>query len=218
MKKVVILSGGLDSAVILAEAVKEHGKKEVAALFFDYGAKHSDREGFGSESLAGHYGVLWDWCDLRCLPRLLKSTLLQGGAALPLGEYSDETQRLTVVPFRNGIMLAVAVGWAASIGASEVLIGSHAGDQAVYPDCRPAFTEPFSQAAEAGTYEGVRVRAPFAGLTKAEIVKRGHRLKVPWGYTWSCYTGRPHPCPPCGSCGACHSRSAAFLEAEVPDA
>ena len=122
---------------------------------------------------------------------------------------------LTVVPFRNGIMLAVAVGWAASIGAAEVLIGSHAGDQAVYPDCRPAFTEPFCRAAEAGTYEGVRVRAPFAHLTKAEIVKRGAARRVPWEYTWSCYTGGRRPC---GECGACHSRREAFAEAGVRDA
>jgi 7-cyano-7-deazaguanine synthase len=212
---VVILSGGVDSATILAEEVEQRGPAAVAALFCAYGAKHNEAEGRRSEMLAGHYGVLWERCDLSDLRRLLRSTLLLGGDALPLGEYSDETQRQTVVPFRNGVMLAVAVAWAASIGATEVLIGSHAGDQAVYPDCRPAFTAPFSAAATAGTYEGVRVRAPFAGLTKAEIVKRGAARGVPWPYTWSCYAGGEEPC---GVCGACYSRAQAFAEAGVPDA
>ena len=113
----------------------------------------------------------------------------------------------TVVPFRNGIMLSVAVGLAESRDLDTVLIANHAGDHAIYPDCRPAFIDAMDAAATAGTYEGVRILSPYCKMTKREIALAGKGLGVPFEQTYSCYEGRPQHC---GLCGTCHERKEAL--------
>lgn len=120
----------------------------------------------------------------------------------------------TVVPFRNGIMLAVAAGFAESVDAGAVVIAAHAGDHAIYPDCREEFMEPMAKAIESGTYPGIRLLRPFIGLDKAGIAARGAELGVDFSRTWSCYKGGEIHC---GVCGTCVERREAFSLSGVPD-
>jgi 7-cyano-7-deazaguanine synthase len=120
----------------------------------------------------------------------------------------------TVVPFRNGIMLAVAAGFAESAGASGLVIAAHSGDHAIYPDCRESFMGAMESAIRQGTYAEVRLLRPFIALDKAAIVRRGMALGLDYAQTWSCYVGgEVH----CGECGTCVERREAFLVADVPD-
>ena len=143
-----------------------------------------------------------------------KSSLLDGANAIPEGNYDESNMKSTVVPFRNGIMLALAAGIAESNGLKKVLIANHAGDHAIYPDCRPEFIKAMTAATEAGTYAGVSVVAPYTNITKAEIVRRGVQLGVDYSHTWSCYKGGEKHC---GKCGTCRERKEAFMLAGVPD-
>ena len=120
----------------------------------------------------------------------------------------------TVVPFRNGIMLAIAAGYAESEGADGIVIAAHAGDHAIYPDCRENFMVAMSDAIRAGTYAQVELIRPFIKMTKAQIVRRGAELGVDYSQTWSCYVGGEIHC---GKCGTCVERREAFLEAGIPD-
>ena len=120
----------------------------------------------------------------------------------------------TVVPFRNGIMLAVAGGYAESIGAEALVIAAHAGDHAIYPDCRENFMRAMDDALRLGTYVGVELLRPFIALTKAQIAARGHELGVDFAQTWSCYKGGAIHC---GTCGTCVERREAFIAAGLTD-
>ena len=122
--------------------------------------------------------------------------------------------RSTVVPFRNGIMLSIAVGIAESRGLSYVMMANHGGDHTIYPDCRPEFVEAFDRTAQVGTYVGVRLRSPYTNLTKADIVRRGKDLAIDYAMTWSCYQGGDCQC---GRCGTCVERREAFALAGIDD-
>ena len=135
-------------------------------------------------------------------------------SAIPSGNYDEENMKSTVVPFRNGIMLSIACGLAESRGLTRVLIANHGGDHAIYPDCRPEFVKAMNGAMQAGTYEGVQLAAPYTNLTKADLVRRGARLDIDYGHTYSCYRGGERHC---GTCGTCTERKESFREAGVPD-
>ncbi len=120
----------------------------------------------------------------------------------------------TVVPFRNGIMLAIAAGFAESIGANHLVLGNHAGDHAVYPDCREDFTAPMSAAIKAGTYAEITIVRPFEKVTKTDICRIGNELGVPYKLTYSCYKGGEKHC---GKCGTCFERIEAFRDSGVTD-
>ena len=120
----------------------------------------------------------------------------------------------TVVPFRNGIMLSIAAGYAESCGAEGVVIAAHSGDHAIYPDCRERFMEAMGAAIREGTYAAVEVLRPFIGMTKGEIAARGVELGVDFGETWSCYKGGELHC---GTCGTCVERREAFAVAGLSD-
>ena len=120
----------------------------------------------------------------------------------------------TVVPFRNGIMLSIAVGIAESEGLKKVFIANHGGDHAIYPDCREEFIEAIDAASHAGTYEHVRILAPYTHITKTDIALRGKQLGIDYSETWSCYKGgEVH----CGKCGTCVERKQALREAGLED-
>jgi len=143
-----------------------------------------------------------------------KSDLLKSGGEIPEGHYADENMRRTVVPFRNGIMLAVAGGFAESRGGEGLVIAAHGGDHTIYPDCREDFMRAFGNALRFGTYAAIQLLRPFIEMTKAQIVNEGGRLGVDYARTWSCYKGgKIH----CGKCGTCVERREAFLQAGVPD-
>jgi len=202
---VVVLSGGMDSTVLLADALDK--KKAVAALSFDYGSRHNWRELPMARATCEKLGVDHRIIDLPFINELFSSSLLRSGGCIPDGMYNEPSMKSTVVPFRNGIMLAIVVGYAESINAGEVLLGSHSGDHFIYPDCRPEFNAAFSKAAFLGTGGKVRVNFPFAGLDKRDIGDLGRKLGVDFTRTWTCYKGGEIHC---GTCGACHERKYAL--------
>lgn len=212
MKVLHVLSGGLDSTVLLADNVAQHGAGNVVCVNFSYGSKHNDRERAAAILVTQHYKVTLVKVELHL--RGFKSTLMYEGGEIPEGHYEDETMRSTVVPFRNGIMLSYAVGMAESMGLELVTIGAHSGDHAIYPDCTPEFIHAMDSAAALGTYKCVHIVAPFSDMDKAEIVKAGFELNAPMHLTYTCYNGgRKH----CGRCGACVERAEAFTLAGVED-
>ena len=211
-----IISGGLDSAV-LAHHLAAEGH-ELSLLSFDYGQRHV-RELASAVVIAGRLGASWKRVDLRSIRALLPgSSLTDNEVEVPEGHYAAETMKATVVPNRNAIMLACAWGHAVAIGAQVVAAAVHAGDHFIYPDCRP---EPLGALARAfqGCNEGfgdpkLRATFPFISWTKAEIVRHGHQLGVPFDATWSCYKGGEFHC---GKCGTCVERQLAFRQSRVPD-
>ena len=122
--------------------------------------------------------------------------------------------RSTVVPFRNGIMLAVAAGLAESRGLHHLMMANHGGDHAIYPDCRSGFVDAMSRAIAEGTYAGITIEAPYTNITKTDIARRGATIGVDYAHTYSCYKGGERHC---GRCGTCTERRQAFAEAGVPD-
>ena len=211
-KVVVLLSGGMDSVSALYEAHRAHNI--VSALSFDYGSKHNHKEipfaGFHSQQLGVPHRVI----HLDFIEKLFKSDLLASGGAIPDGHYEQLTMKQTVVPFRNGIMLSIAAGFAESIEAQALVIAAHAGDHAIYPDCREDFMQAMTDAIRLGTYARIEILRPFIHSTKADIARRGHELGVDFSRTWSCYKGGSIHC---GSCGTCVERREAFLLAGLPD-
>lgn len=209
---VVLVSGGLDSSVLLAD-LRARGHT-LHALSFHYGAKHNRRELAAARRLCRRLDVPWRLARLDFMRRLYVSHLLEGGGAIPHGHYADAVMRQTVVPFRNGVMLAAAAGYAESVGASAVAIAAHGGDHAIYPDCRPAFLRAMGAAMRLGSYAHIALRAPYLKRSKGDLVTLGARLGVDFAATWSCYEGgRWH----CGACGTCVERREAFQHAGIDD-
>ena len=207
---VLILSGGLDSVTLLYD----EQERIALAVSFDYGSKHNAREipfaRLHCERLAIRHVVI----PLDFMTRYFRSSLLEGGDDIPEGHYADENMRSTVVPFRNGIMLSIAVGIAESNGLQYVMMANHGGDHTIYPDCTPQFVNAFNQAAEAGTFVKVHLRSPYTNMTKADIARRGKALGVDYSLTWSCYKGGTHHC---GKCGTCVERREALALAGIDD-
>jgi len=196
MKAVLIYSGGLDSTTLLYE----YRDRIAMAVTFDYGSKHNAREIACAVEHCKKLGIKHLVIPLGFIGQYFKSDLLQSGGDIPEGSYADENMKSTVVPFRNGIMLAVAAGLAESYGLDAVLLANHSGDHAIYPDCRPAFIDAFAAAVEAGTYNGVKVLSPYCNITKRDIALRGRDLGVDYRETYSCYKGGEKHCGKCGTC------------------
>ncbi len=213
MKAISILSGGMDSTVALAKCF-ESGIEVKAAVNFWYGSKHNSIERRHAVVIASHYSIPIELIDLPFIASRFKSDLLQSGGEIPDGHYADPSMRKTVVPFRNGIMLSIAAGFAESLGVNALILGNHAGDHAIYPDCRPEFTSSMASAIRLGTYGQIELLTPFVNMTKTEIVQEGHLLKVPFNLTYSCYRGEELHC---GRCGTCFERREAFELARIHD-
>lgn len=207
---VIVVSGGMDSTTMLYEY-----RSEIAlAITFDYGSTQNAREREFAILHCRRLGIEHLIIPLDFMHRYFKSALLQGPEAIPDGHYADDNMRATVVPFRNGIMLAIACGIAESRGLRRVMIANHSGDHTIYPDCRPEFVDAMSSAMSAGTYEGVTVWAPYTGISKADIARRGAALGLDYSLTYSCYKGGERHC---GTCGTCVERREALAEAGVAD-
>ena len=212
MKVVVLCSGGMDSVTALHWARAHHDVR--AALSFDYGSKHNHREIPLAAAQALKVGVPHQVISLDFIGKLFTSALLRTGHDIPEGHYADANMQRTVVPFRNGIMLAAATGLAESAGAEGLVIAAHTGDHTIYPDCRADFMSAMGDALRLGTYAGIQLLRPFIAMTKGEIAAVGTRLGVDFAQTWSCYRGGAIHC---GKCGTCVERREAFLAAGVPD-
>ena len=212
MKVVVLVSGGMDSVTALYHAADEH--EVVAGLSFDYGSKHNHKELPLAAWHCEQLGLLHQVVPLSFVDDLFESDLLKSGGEIPEGHYEAENMKQTVVPFRNGIMMAIAAGFAESIKAGGLVIAAHSGDHAIYPDCREDFMKPMAEAITAGTYADVKVLRPFIDQRKEDIVSRGSELGIDFSQTWSCYKGvELH----CGKCGTCVERKEAFEIAGVDD-
>lgn len=213
MKTIVICSGGLDS-VTLAYKVA-HEAELTRLVSFDYGQRHKKEVDY-ARLAAEKLGVPHDLVDLRAVGGLLSGSALTDDVDVPDGHYAEENMKITVVPNRNAIMLAVAFGIAAAQQADAVAAAVHGGDHFIYPDCRPAFTESFEamQRQALDGYADVKLYTPFVTIPKADIVTEGAKHNVPFAETWSCYKGGEHHC---GRCGTCVERREAFHLAGVED-
>lgn len=213
-KAVVLLSGGLDSTTCLALACESYKAGNVTALNMYYRQRH-DKEMQCAKNVAQYYGARYIELDISQVMRFSNSAMLKGGQDIPEESYDVQLQKqdgkpvATYVPFRNGLLLSIASAVAVSIGASVVMYGAHKDDAAgaAYPDCSPAFCNYMDKAIAEGTGGQVRLIAPFIGKTKADIVRAGLKMGVPYEMTWSCYKGEKKPC---GVCGTCRDRIKAF--------
>lgn len=214
MKIIVICSGGLDSVTLAHFVAAEH--KLIGLISFDYGQRHRKEIDFAGEC-AERLGTKHLIVDISPIGALLSgSALTQGDVAVPDGHYAEDTMKITVVPNRNAIMLAIAYGIGAARGAEAVAAAVHSGDHFIYPDCRPAFIEAF-QTMQHHALEGlaeITLHTPFVTRSKADIVAAGNALGVPFARTWSCYKGGDRHC---GRCGTCVERQEAFAIAGVAD-
>lgn len=212
MKKdsIIVVSGGMDSVSLLHEY-----KDSIAlAVTFDYGSNHNAREIACAAENCRRLSIEHIVIPLQFMGQYFNSSLLSGADAIPEGHYSSENMKSTVVPFRNGIMLAVACGLAESRGLRRVMLANHGGDHAIYPDCREGFVKAMSQAMKEGTYDGIEIFAPYTNITKDEIARRGAAAGVDFSLTYSCYKGGEKHC---GRCGTCVERREAFQLAGIDD-
>lgn len=212
VKAVVTFSGGMDSATLIAH-LKSLGH-DIIALSVDYGQRHRIELEYAAR-FAEHMGIRHEVADLRGITRLLSgSCLTDPSTEVPLGHYAVDSMKQTVVPNRNMLLLATATALAVSEKAAFVAYAAHAGDHTIYPDCRPEFADAMARAISLCDWHTPELVRPFIGMTKADIVKRGAALNVPFQLTWSCYEGRSRHC---GACGTCIERREAFQLAEIPD-
>lgn len=207
---VIVLSGGMDSVTLLYQE-----KQRIAlALSFDYGSNHNEREIECARYHCERLGIEHIVIPLEFMSKYFRSSLLSGADEIPEGHYADENMKSTVVPFRNGIMLAIACGLAESRDLQYVMIANHGGDHAIYPDCRSGFINAMSNAMEEGTYEGIEIYAPFTKKTKSDIAAIGKKLGIDYSHTYSCYKGGERHC---GVCGTCVERKEAMRDAGIDD-
>ena len=200
---IVIYSGGMDSFTLLGQLLQ--GGYDLYALSFNYGQRHSKELAFASR-VCNAWGIAHREI---AFPRMAGSSQTDDSIAVPEGHFADESMKQTVVPNRNMIMLSLAVGYAVSLGWREVFTGVHAGDHAIYPDCRPAFVAAMNQVTEIANYQPVTIQAPYLRLSKGDILREGLALGLDYGQSWTCYNGREKAC---GKCGACTERLEAFAQ------
>lgn len=222
MKALVLLSGGIDSTTCLGMAVSLYGREEVCALSLSYGQKHT-KELEAAEKTAEYYQVKWLSMDVSNIFTYSTCSLLKHSQEeIPHESYAEQLKKQegtpvsTYVPFRNGLFLSAAASIALSKGCSLIYYGAHSDDAAgnAYPDCSSEFHQAMNQAIYTGSGKQVMLEAPFVSWTKAEVVKKGLELGVPYALTWSCYEGGEKPC---GSCATCIDRAAAFKKNNAED-
>ncbi len=217
IQAVVVLSGGMDSTVCAALAVREHGPDGIAALHVDYGQRTETREREAFDRICDRLGIT-------CRMVVRNQALSQiGGSALTdeewdVPEAGEEIGRqipITYVPFRNAHFLSVAVSWAEVLGAEKIYIGAVAQDSSGYPDCRPEYYRAFNEVIRTGTKDGkIEIVTPLIESRKAEIVQLGLELAAPFDLTWSCYSREDSAC---GVCESCVLRLRAFEAAGAVD-
>ena len=216
---VVLLSGGLDSSTALAMTLKEG--RDVHTLTIDYGQRHA-KELEAARKVAKHFRASSHKVLTIDLREVGGSALTDAKVEVPQQRTLEEISGgipVTYVPARNTIFLGLALGYAESMGADEIVVGANAVDYSGYPDCRPEFYRAFQEVARLGTKRGVegrpiRVMTPLISMSKADIVRKGEELGVPWKLTWSCYLGGERAC---GACDSCQLRLKGFREAGLRD-
>jgi 7-cyano-7-deazaguanine synthase len=213
-KVLVVYSGGMDSTTALYAAVDKYGRKNVKALTFNYGSKHNAKENECSKITCKKLKVRRYFIKLPFINKHFKSDLLKSGGEIPTGHYAADNMKKTVVPFRNGILMSIAAGFAESINCKYIVLGNHAGDHTIYPDCRESFTKPFAEAVREGTWNNIEFLSPFGLCNKIDIAYYGNLLGVDWANTWTCYSSGEIAC---GVCGSCSERKEAFEITGITD-
>lgn len=209
---IVLLSGGLDSTVLLAKLVA--GKRRVLAMGVNYGQRHV-REIDAARAICAHYGVEYRLADLRSISAFFgKNSLTDTQVDVHEGAYTEEGMKNTVVPARNLLLISLATAWAIAEKCDTIAYAAHGGDHAIYPDCREEFAEKLDAVVRISDWHPVRLERPFVGMNKGEIARIGKQLGAPLHLTWSCYNGgETH----CGKCATCLERIEAFRTAGIPD-
>lgn len=222
MKAMVLFSGGVDSTTCLGLAIEKYGAENVVTLSVSYGQKHT-KEIEAARKIRAYYGIEGIELDLEPIFQYSNCSLLQhSNQRIPRKSYAEQLKMSrgetvsTYVPFRNGLFLSVAASIALSKQCRVIYYGAHGDDAAgnAYPDCSERFFEHMDWAIWEGSGQMVRPEAPFIGKSKADVVKEGLRLQVPYHLTWSCYVGGEKPC---GECGTCLDRKRAFEANGVQD-
>lgn len=211
-KSVVLLSGGIDSTVLLAKLVAEG--RGVLAMGVDYGQRHR-REIDAARAVCAALGVEYRLADLRSLaPFFGKNSLTDSELPVYEGAYDEAGMKTTVVPARNLILISLATAWAIAEKCDTIAYAAHGGDHTIYPDCRPEFAEKLDAVVQISDWHRVCLERPFVDMDKASIVRLGAELNAPLHLTWSCYNGgETH----CGKCSTCVERREAFRAAGIPD-
>ena len=208
MKALVLFSGGIDSTTCLGLAISKYGKENVIALSITYGQKHT-KEIEAANAIVQYYGIEKIDLDLSLIFRFSDCSLLKGSDEdIPHESYAQQLEKTngspvsTYVPFRNGLFISSAAAIALSRKCSVIYYGAHADDAAgnAYPDCSFVFNNAMNTAVYEGSGKQLKIEAPFVNMTKADVVKIGLELKVPYELTWSCYEGGDKPCCQCGTC------------------
>ena len=222
MRVLVLFSGGVDSTTALALAINQYGHENVVALSISYGRKH-DKEIQAANQIAKYYQVEHIFLDLAKIFEYSDCSLLNHSSKeIPHETYAKQLSKTdgkpvtTYVPFRNGLFLSSAASIALSKNCNLIYYGAHKDDAAgnAYPDCSEIFNNAMNQAIYEGSGHQLQIEAPFVNKSKADIVKIGLDLNVPYHLTWSCYEGNDKPC---GKCGTCLDRQEAFLKNGVID-
>ena len=212
MKVLISLSGGMDSTTLLGHLLSQG--YEVDAVSFMYGSKHNSYEQEAAKNVTKYYGITLRQMDSTSIMCDFDSALLRSGDNIPEGHYTDKTMSGTVVPGRNMIFLTILAGLAWSIGAQKIAIGIHAGDHAIYPDCRTEFFKAMDSAIYLGTDKRIELIAPFVEMNKISILEWGIPNRVPYDLTRTCYKDQSSAC---GKCGACVERLEAFEKNGIKD-
>ena len=226
MKALVLSSGGIDSTTCLGIAIDKYGKENVITASLYYGQKH-DKELDCARKIAEYYGVQHIEEDISNIMKYASNvcSLVKGGKDIQHSSYEDQVKANkegrvdTYVPFRNGLLLSIATAYADSLFPDEkveIFYGAHADDATgnAYADCSPEFAEAMNKAIQLGTYNKISINRPLINMNKAEVVKTGLGLNVPYNLTWSCYEGKEKQC---GRCGTCIDRKKAFELNRVED-
>ncbi len=217
LSAVVVLSGGMDSTVCAALAVRNHGPESVAALHVDYGQRTEARERRAFHEICDRLGIRKRLVVRNeALSQIGGSALTDDQLAVPdAGAEIGHQIPITYVPFRNAHFLSVAVSWAEVLGAEKIYIGAVQQDSSGYPDCRPEYYRAFNEVIRTGTKDGnIEIVTPLIDLRKSEIVQLGLELAAPFDLTWSCYSREDSAC---GSCESCALRLRAFEAAGAVD-
>jgi 7-cyano-7-deazaguanine synthase len=212
-RAIVLLSGGMDSSVCAALAVRDY---EASALHISYGQRTEERELRSFSAICDRLGIQ-NRLAVRneALRAIGGSALTDESIAVPEARNIGREIPVTYVPFRNAHFLSVAVSWAEVLGASKIIIGAVEQDSSGYPDCRPAYYDAFNRVIAAGTKEGsIEIVTPLIAMRKAQIIKLGLELGAPFDLTWSCYSREDRAC---GICDSCVLRLRAFQEAGAVD-
>ena len=210
-KTVIILSGGIDSTTLLYDIIKQG--YDVSAISFDYNQKHK-KELELAKITTKKLGIEHKILDLSILNEIAPSALTRDNWKVPEGHYEAENMKETVISNRNMVMLSLAGAYAMSIKASKLFYGAHAGDHAIYPDCRKEFVDSMKVSIGLADWNKLELEAPYIDIDKGDIVIKGLSLNVPYEDTWTCYKGLELAC---GKCGSCQERLEAFKKAGIED-